>query len=342
MYKAFFVMMLVTILLAGCVLPVAPQAVTQPAAQPITAAPSAAAAFPVTIEHKYGSTTLTAKPERIVLVGLVEQDALLALGVVPVATREWWGERPGAIFEWATDTLGDAPLPVVLPGGDLNFEQIATLKPDVIVGLYAGLTEEEYATLSHIAPTVAQPAEHPDWGIPWQELTRKIGLIVGKSAEAETLIADLEARFVQIREQHPEFANVGALVASFDNSDTFWAYSSKDPRGQFLTALGFQPATAIDAIIGDVFGTLISMERLDLINDLGVVVWFTDVAQSPRANPLYQQLTLSQQGRDLVIGWEEPMAFAYSFNTVLSLPYVLDNLVPQIVAAADGDPATNQ
>ncbi|MBX3015567.1 MAG: iron-siderophore ABC transporter substrate-binding protein [Caldilineaceae bacterium] len=326
-------------LLTACIAPVAAPATTTDSPVTPTTASADASAFPVTIEHKYGSTTLTAKPERIVLVGLVEQDALLALGIVPVATREWWGERPGAIFEWATAQLGDAPLPEVLPGGDLNFEQIATLQPDVIVGLYAGLTEEEYTTLSQIAPTVAQPAAHPDWGIPWQELTQTIGLIVGKSAEAEQLIADLEARFVQIREQHPEFANAGAMVGSFDNSDTFWAYSSKDPRGQFLTALGFQPATAVDEIIGDVFGTLISMERLDLINDLGVVVWFAG-DDSPRDNPLYQQLALSQQGREIVIGWEAPMAFAYSFNTVLSLPYVLDNLVPQIITAADGDPAT--
>src|SRR5262245_63429953 len=40
-------------------------------------------AFPVTIEHKYGSTTIEEEPERVAVVGLTEQDALLALGVVP-------------------------------------------------------------------------------------------------------------------------------------------------------------------------------------------------------------------------------------------------------------------
>lgn len=30
----------------------------------------------------------------MVVVGLREQDALLALGVVPVATTEWFGEHP--------------------------------------------------------------------------------------------------------------------------------------------------------------------------------------------------------------------------------------------------------
>src|SRR5262245_31240141 len=40
-----------------------------------------AEAFPVTIEHKYGSTEITQRPERIVTVGLTDHDALLALRI---------------------------------------------------------------------------------------------------------------------------------------------------------------------------------------------------------------------------------------------------------------------
>ena len=52
------------------------------------------------------------------MVGLREQDALLALGVVPVATTEWYGKHPGAIFPWAKDELGDAKSPTVLSNTD--------------------------------------------------------------------------------------------------------------------------------------------------------------------------------------------------------------------------------
>ena len=48
------------------------------------------------------------------MAGLREQDALLALGIVPVATTEWYGKHPGAIFPWAEEALGDAPKPEVL------------------------------------------------------------------------------------------------------------------------------------------------------------------------------------------------------------------------------------
>lgn len=340
--KISILFFIATLVISACASP-APQAAQPTAAEepaPTEEATEVAdSAYPVVITHKFGETTIAEKPERIVLVGLTEQDALLALGVVPVATREWWGERPGAIFEWAKDELGSAELPEVLPSAEINFEQIASLNPDVIIGLYAGLTQEEYDTLSKIAPTVAQPAEYPDWGIPWQELTRTVGLIVGESERAEELIAEVEAKFAAARQAHPEFAEKTAIVvSSWGYPDSFWVYSSKDVRAQFLTELGFNSSPVFDEMIGNEFGASISREQVDLLNEANVAVWF--VEQDELSDPLYQQLTISQEGRNVSINSYEPLAFAFSFNTVLSLPYVLDELVPQLAAAVDGDPAT--
>ena len=75
-------------------------------------------------------TTIKSEPKRIVVVGLREQDALLALGIVPVGTTEWYGEHPGAIFPWAKDALGDAKRPTVLSFTDgIQYEQVAALRP---------------------------------------------------------------------------------------------------------------------------------------------------------------------------------------------------------------------
>src|SRR3954470_22954338 len=63
------------------------------------------AGYPVSVDHKYGTTKITATPRRVVAVGLTEQDALLALGVVPVATTKWFGENPGEIWPWAKAKL---------------------------------------------------------------------------------------------------------------------------------------------------------------------------------------------------------------------------------------------
>jgi len=46
--------------------------------------------------------------------------------------------------------------------------------------------------------------------------------------------------------------------------------------------------------------------------------------------------TAPREGRDLFL--EETLSGALSFGTVLSLPFLLDELVPRIAAAVDGDP----
>src|SRR6056297_4028745 len=74
------------------------------------------AAFPVTIEHKFGATTIDEEPHRVVSVGFNEHDFLLALGVVPVGLRDWFGDRPNGAWPWAQDELGDAE-PEVLSSG---------------------------------------------------------------------------------------------------------------------------------------------------------------------------------------------------------------------------------
>src|SRR5262245_5354376 len=53
--------------------------------------------FPVTITHKYGQTTIDATPARVISVGFVDQDTILALGVTPVAVRDWYGDQPYAV-----------------------------------------------------------------------------------------------------------------------------------------------------------------------------------------------------------------------------------------------------
>ena len=47
--------------------------------------PRRADAFPVTIEHAFGETTIESKPERIATVAWANHEVPLALGVVPSA-----------------------------------------------------------------------------------------------------------------------------------------------------------------------------------------------------------------------------------------------------------------
>jgi iron complex transport system substrate-binding protein len=72
-----------------------------------------------------------------------------------------------------------------------------------------------------------------------------------------------------------------------------------------------------------------------------VLVWIAgdwSVNEQIMANPLRQQLDAVTEGREVFLGPIE--AGAFSFSSPLSLPYLLGVMVPQLEAAADGDPAT--
>jgi iron complex transport system substrate-binding protein len=305
------------------------------------AATTTGAAFPVTIEHKFGSTTIARKPERIVCVGLVEQDALLALGIVPVGTTEWFGKYPGAIWPWAQDelaALGSKVPEVVGTAGEESLEKIAALRPDLILGLYSGITPEKYALLEKIAPVVAQPKDLVDYGAPWDTVTRIVGQAVGKAEQADALVKGIEARFEKIRAENPAFAQSTAIASMA--WEGVYVYGPQDVRSRLLTSMGFKLPSGLAAVTGDKFGEKLSEEKVELLdNDL--VVWIdAQDAKGPLGGPLYAQLNVAKQGREVFLNSSEPLGGATSFISVLSLPYLLDGLLPKITVALDGDPAT--
>ncbi|MFN8023046.1 MAG: iron-siderophore ABC transporter substrate-binding protein [Acidimicrobiales bacterium] len=296
------------------------------------------AAFPVTIEHTYGETTIDAEPTRIVSIGFGEHDGLLALGVTPIAVRDWYGDQPYATWPWAQDELG-AATPEVLPSTELNFEQIAALQPDLILGISSGITDTDYATLSAIAPTVAQPAGYIDYGTPWDVALEITGRAVGRSAEAEQVIAETKQMFVDAIAEHPEFEGATAAVTFFYEGQP-GAYGSQDIRSRTLTDLGFTIPSEIDELAGDSFFVSISAEDLSVI-DTDAVVWIglgEDTTAEVRDLPTRPSTRAFEEGREIVA--DDLLSGAFSHASPLSLQYVIDELVPELALAVDGDPAT--
>ncbi|HET6508488.1 MAG TPA: ABC transporter substrate-binding protein [Baekduia sp.] len=298
------------------------------------------AAFPATVEHRFGSTTVASAPKRVVVVGLREQDALLALGIDPVGTTEWLGDRPGAIFPWAEAALGGRPLPTKLGFTDgIEFEKVAALRPDLILAIYSGLSKKDYATLSKIAPTIAQPRGQVDWGSSWQDELTMTAKAVGKPKLGARLRAQAAARLAAAAKAHPEFQGQTAVVAT--PYEGLYVYGPQDARTRLLVSLGFTFPSALDDVGSDDFGGPLSEEKADLL-DVGALLWFADPAPAAklRAQPYYAPLKVHKQGRDIFIPERGTLYEATSFISVLSIPYLIDHLVPKLAAAADGDPAT--
>ncbi len=230
-------------------------------------------AFPVTLTHKYGETTLEAAPQRVVCVGLTDQDTLLALGVVPVGVTYWFGDEDKlGIYSWAEDAFGDAEAPTLLKDTDgIQVEQIAALRPDLIIGQYTGMTEKEYGLLSTLAPTVAQSGEYADYGMPWDEAALAIGTAVGQPAATRELIDGVLDRIRQEAGAHPEFAGqTAAVVTPYEG---LFVYGPEDPRSRMLTDLGFTLHPVITEADDSEFGISLSSENTSDLGDAGTVVW---------------------------------------------------------------------
>lgn len=295
--------------------------------------------FPLTIEHKFGRTEIPAAPQRVVSVGFNDHDTLLALGTTPVGVRDWYGDYPSATWPWARDELADAQ-PEVLDSSAIDFEAVAALQPDLIAGVFSGMTQEDYDLLSQIAPTVAQPAAYNDFGTPWREVTRIYGRALGVEERAEAVVAEVDARLAQARDDNPVFDEATAAVVFFAEGQ-LGAYASQDLRSRLLADLGFRVPPEIDDAAGEGgFFAPLSLEQAELV-DGDVLVWITATRaelDAVRDLPVRATLDVQREGREVFLPFE--LNGAMSFSSPLSIPYLLDGLVPELQAAVDGDPAT--
>ena len=166
---------------------------------------------------------------------------------------------------------------------------------------------------------------------------RTTGRAIGREEEAIAAIAAIEDRMAAIRAAHPAWQGASA-VAAYAWGGTPGVFRGGDPRAEFLTDLGFALPPAVTGP-GEAFFQEISAEDLSLL-DTELLLWVLEVpdASAIRALPLRRTLRARAEGREAVA--DPLLSGALSHASLLSLPYALDRLVPEIAAAVDGDPAT--
>lgn len=302
-------------------------------------------ALPVTIEHQFGSTTIEQAPQRIVCVGLKEQDDLLALGLVPVGATKWLDF--GVLGSWAKDKAAQDGLDIsdvteLNQDDGIQFEKIAGLQPDLILALYAGLEKADYDKLSQLAPVVAAPKGLVAYGIGWQDQATTVGRAVGRPQKMQRLVDAVKQSFTATTEQHPEFAGKSGLVATL--YEGIYVYGPQDPRSRLIAELGFELPSDLAKVTGQKsFGASISTEKIDLI-DTDLLIWLVSPSNGDfkklQANKLYTKLRVAKQARAVTIKAASELDNAFNFCTVLSIPAVLKELTPKLTAAVDGDPKT--
>lgn len=290
----------------------------------------------VRLRHAFGEVTLPRPPRRVVSLGYTAHDALLALGVQPVAVRWWFGDQPSAIWPWA-QPYQKGPSPVVL-SGEVSVERVATLEPDLIIGIGSGISHAEYEALSALAPVLMQSSERP-YSTPWDEMVATLGIALGRREVADSLIAETRQHFTEVRARHPDWAGRTA-VAAYNHGGETGAFTSNDTRGRFLTDLGFVIPPALEQLSGrQGFYARLSPEDLSPL-DTDLLIWVSSASPVPDIVnlPMRPFLRAHLQGREVLTS--PLLAAALSFGSVLSLPFALKTMEAEMAAALDGDPAT--
>lgn len=301
----------------------------------------------LSVTHAFGTTTVPASPQRVATIAWGNQDVPLALGVMPVgiAKQTWGVSDDSGMLEWTKAKVDElvadgASAPALFDETDaIDFEAVAATSPEVILAAYSGLTQEDYETLSKIAPTIA----YPDiaWGTAWRDMIRMDSAGMGRKDEGEALVTELEELISTQLADYPQIAGKSAafFYATPSDMSSIGFYIPADPRTGFLADLGLSvPESVAKAAKADpdTFYVSVSAENADTLSDVDLMVMYgedSDLA-ALQADALLGAIPAIKNGAVAFVG--NGTALSASTNpTPLSLPWGLKDYLALIAAAAD-------
>lgn len=307
--------------------------------------PVSSAAFRITVEHVYGETVIESKPERVATVAWSNHEVPLALGITPVGmSKAAWGDDDGdGVLPWVEDELkalgSDTPVLFDETEG-IDFEAVADTAPDVILAAYSGLTEDEYKTLSKIAPVVA----YPDiaWGTSVDDMIRLNSKALGLEAEGDQLIVDLESQVNEAFESHPALADTTAIFTYIDPADMsqIGFYTTHDTRPGFLESVGITSPRIVTETSANTEGfyETVSSERADDFSDVDLFVTYGDadgnLLKALQADPLIGKIPAVKSGAMATLVDSTPLA-AMANPSPLSIPWGIDDYFDLLANAVE-------
>lgn len=181
-----------------------------------------------TLMHQHGQAQLSAAPRAVVAVGGGDSDAVLSLGVQPVAVVSPGGTLPSWEKQLVT---GDVQ---VLAEADPA--AIGATKPDLIIDT-GDIDDAAYNALAAVAQTVTRPQNSSGWT--WQTQLEWIARILGRGDQAKDLLDRAATKQAEIRAAHPAFDGKSIQVTLVSDSGVSLA-APQSGSASYLQGLGFR------------------------------------------------------------------------------------------------------
>ncbi|MBO9597394.1 MAG: iron-siderophore ABC transporter substrate-binding protein [Cohnella sp.] len=260
-----------------------------------------------TIQHVLGETKVKGTPSKVVVLEWTYAEDLLALGVQPagVADIENMKKNVSLPTELAADVqdVGTRQEP--------NLEAITALEPDLIVGVKFR-HEATYDQLSAIAPTLLfNPYPEEGNGDQYEEMVntfKTIADVVGKTAEAEAVLADLQKTYDEAKakvaaagkEGHPI---VLAMAYTSQNAVSFRLSTDNGLAIRILENIGLKNAYKPEQFEAYGFSTK-DVEALTTLQDADYLHITNDgaVGDMLSKNAVWNGLAFAKENRTYALG----------------------------------------
>ena len=303
-------------------------------------AQNTSAAYPIKIQHAYGETVIESEPKNVATIAWGNHDVPLALGTVPVGVSKanYGKSDENGLLPWTAAKYKELGVekPVVYDDIDgLDYEAISDSNPDVILAAYSGITQEEYDLLSQIAPVVAYPKNA--WQTLWREQITMDATAMGKQAEGEKLVEELDALIKEKTANYTDLKGKTAVFCYFNPADLgkFYIYLPTDPRAAYLTDLGLSFPESISKLGADSFSIEVSAENIDVLKDADILVAYgnDDLLKALQSDALLGTVPAVKNGAVALI--EDGSVLSASCTpSALSIPATIDEYLEILGNAA--------
>lgn len=299
--------------------------------------------FPVTIPSALGDTVIENAPERVVTWGWGSTEAAIAVGVFPVAVSEQrWTVGEGNLLPWVEEAYDEAGIehPAVITddasGATVPYEEIIAAQPDLILAPYSGLTQEQFDTLSEIAPVVAFP-EGP-WTTSWDQIIEITAKALGRADAGTDVLSGIDAFLEEQAAAHPELEGK-TFAGIWDGDGKVSVYTPADSRVGILERVGLKIAPSVsdlDTSNGGFFYDL-SYEKLDQLTADFIIIYGPDAASvdASLAKPALQAIPAVAAGHvvkvvDPVVVSSVSPPTALTFEWSKGLPALIEQIAATI------------
>lgn len=264
-----------------------------------------------TVEHAFGSTEVGVTDRVAVLDGDRTMEAVVALGVQPVAAV-----KPPLTGDYASvvaERLESEPENIAGAEGEVDYEALLAAEPDVVImHVESDADRETYERASQIAPTVAITYTAAGW----KDTLREIAVALDREEQATQLLADYGDALEAVSSRASGEGQTLSVVRVRTDNVRYMTQEGSFPWS-VLKELGYAAPSAQEAGDDENSAVNISLENVDVLAADQMLVLVDpgtdDAVEDLLANPVFADTRITRLSSS-----------DYLFGNVLTAQRMLD------------------